>query len=48
MNGGRAERVGERIPSRFLTGSAKPDAGLNPTNHEIRPELQPRAGPSAD
>ena len=30
-----AERGGERIPSRLHTISAKPNAGLDPVNHEI-------------
>ena len=29
------EREGDRIPSRLRTSSAKPDAGLEPTNCEI-------------
>ena len=33
--GGGAEREGERIPSRLLTVSAEPDAGLEPSNCEI-------------
>ena len=34
-SGERAERGRERIPSRLRAGSTEPDAGLNPTNHEI-------------
>ena len=30
------ERERERIPSRFLTASTEPDAGLKLMNHEIR------------
>ena len=29
------EREGDRIPSRFLTVSTEPKAGLEPMNHEI-------------
>lgn len=29
---GRAEREGERMPSRVHTASIEPKAGLNPTN----------------
>ena len=29
------ERGTERIPSRLPTASAEPDAGFEPTNHEI-------------
>ena len=32
---GGAEREGERIPSRLCTVSVEPDAGLDPTTHEI-------------
>ena len=32
---GRAEREGERIPSRLRTISTGPDAGLKLMNHEI-------------
>ena len=35
MNGGGAEREGERIPSRLCTVSTEPDMGLKLTNHEI-------------
>ena len=36
MSGGRGrERGRERIPSRLLTVSAEPDAGLQLTNREI-------------
>ena len=34
-NSGRAEREGERTPSRLCTVSTEPDAGLELTNHEI-------------
>ena len=35
MNGGEAEREGERISSRLCTGSTGLDAGLELTNREI-------------
>ena len=35
MSGGRAEREGERIPSRLYPLSAEPAAGLELTNPEI-------------
>ena len=35
MNGGGAEREGEKIPSRLCAVSAEPDAGLKLTNPEI-------------
>ena len=36
------ERGWERIPGRLHTVSTEPDAGLEPMNHEIWPELKPR------
>ena len=33
--GRETEREGERIPSRLCAVSTEPNAGLDPTNHEI-------------
>ena len=35
MHAGEGQREGERIPNRFHTVSAEPNAGLELTNHEI-------------
>ena len=32
---GKAEKEGERVPSRLLAVSAEPEVGLKPMNHEI-------------
>ena len=35
MGEGQKERLRERISSKFHAVSTEPDAGLDPTNHEI-------------
>ena len=40
MSGGRAEREGERIPSRLHTVSAEPNIGLDLMIHETEPHVR--------
>ena len=35
INGERADREGERLPSSLLDACPEPDAGIEPMNHEI-------------
>ena len=35
MRGRGRDRERDRIPSRFRTSSMEPDAGFEPTNHEV-------------